>query len=84
MGRNVMFEKVYSVQNSITADLIIGVLKNNGIMAYRQGEGPGGIMGIYGQNSIFGESIYVDVAEFDRAKKLIEEFLNLEGDSNIG
>lgn len=83
MGQDVMFKKAHSVQNSIIADLIIGVLENNGIVAYRQGEGPGGIMGIYGQNSIFGESIYVDAAKFDKAKKLIEEFLDSEDDSNI-
>lgn len=70
------FEKVYSVGDRITAELLVGVLQNNGIVAYRQGEGPGGIMDIYGQSSIFGEGIYVDTADMERGKELIEECLS--------
>lgn len=73
MEKSNKFEKLYSVGNSVTADLLVGILRNNGIIAYRQGDGPGGIMDIYGQNSVFGESIYVEAAEAERAKELIGE-----------
>lgn len=73
MDNSDKFEKVYSVGNSVTADLLVGILQNNGIAAFKQGDGPGEIMDIYGQNSIFGESIYVKASDMQRSSELIEE-----------
>lgn len=43
MDNSDKFEKVYSAGNSVTADLLVGILQNNGIAAYKQGDGPGGL-----------------------------------------
>lgn len=66
--------KVYSVQDRITAEMLLDILDQAGISAYRQGVGSGGIMDIYAGNSMFGEDIYVDEGDAERAYEIIEGF----------
>ncbi|WP_238724320.1 putative signal transducing protein [Diplocloster agilis] len=61
--------KIYSAEDRVQADMILEVLKKNDIPAFRQGVGSGGIMDVYGGNSIFGEDIIVDR---DDAKRAVE------------
>lgn len=53
MDNSDKFEKVYSVGNSVTADLLVGILQNNGIAAFKQGDGPigGNLRKIYTKKS---------------------------------
>lgn len=72
--------KVYSTYEKYQAEIILGILQNNGIACYRQGVGVGGYMDIYAGNSLSGEDIYVDEADAERALELIQATV----DSNQG
>ena len=63
--------KIYSAEDRVQADIILEVLKKNDIPAFRQGLGSGGIMDIYGGNSIYGEDIIVDSDDVDRALEVL-------------
>ncbi|MDD3339947.1 MAG: DUF2007 domain-containing protein [Lachnospiraceae bacterium] len=65
--------KIYSAPDKITAEMLLELLKNNEIPAYKQGRGSGGYMDIYAGNSLFGEDIYVDKDDAARASRLIQE-----------
>lgn len=74
--------KVYSSAKRIEAEMLLDVLKNNHIPAYRQGVGSGGYLDICSGHSVFGEEIYVDEGDVQAAKALIEEFVgDRQGDS---
>ncbi len=70
-----VFIKLYSVMDRIQADIAVEFLKNNDIIAYRQGDGPGGIMDIYCGNSIYGNSIYVSRKDAEKAMELLDFLL---------
>lgn len=59
--------KIYSAEDRVQADMILEVLEKNNIPAFRQGLGSGGMMDIYGGNSIYGEDIIVDRDDVGRA-----------------
>lgn len=59
--------KIYSAEDRVQADMILEVLEKNNIPAFRQGLGSGGMMDIYGGNSIYGEDIIVDRDDVERA-----------------
>ncbi|MBU9728444.1 putative signal transducing protein [Diplocloster modestus] len=63
--------KIYSAEDRVQADIILEVLKKNDIPAFRQGLGSGGIMDIYGGNSIYGEDIIVDSDDVERALEVL-------------
>lgn len=65
--------KIFSAPDKITAEMLLELLKQNGIPAYRQGRGSGGYMDIYAGNSLFGEDIYVDEDDAVHASQLIQE-----------
>lgn len=64
--------KIYSAYEKYQAEIILGILRNNNIPCYRQGVGLGGYMDIYAGNSLFGEDIYVDEQDAERALELIQ------------
>ena len=64
--------KVYTAKDRLEAEMLIDVLKENDIPAYRQGIGSAGIMDIYGGNSTFGEDIFVNEKNVDKALELIK------------
>lgn len=64
--------KIYSSAERIEADMLVMALKDNHISAYRQGVGSGGYLDIYSGNSMFGEEIFVDEADVQAAKEIIE------------
>lgn len=70
--------KVYSSAERIEADMLVMALKDNHISAYRQGVGSGGYLDIYSGNSVFGEEIFVDEADVQAAKKIIEGIVGKE------
>lgn len=65
--------KIYSAGDKIQAEMILEALHENDIPSYRQGVGSGGIMDIYGGNSMFGEDIFVDRQDLERAKEVLAE-----------
>lgn len=64
--------KVWSCADRVQADMIIEALKSEGIPAYSQSEGSGDYMNIYMGNSIFGEKIFVDEGDQERAAQIIK------------
>ena len=65
--------KLKSAVNNIDAELIINLLHNNNITCYKKSRGSGGYMNIYMGYSIYGEDIYVDKSDYDKANQLLNE-----------
>lgn len=65
--------RLYSAQDRLQAEIIIEALRRNGIPAYRQGLGSGGLMDIYGGNSIYGEDIFVGEQDAERAAEVLRD-----------
>lgn len=67
--------KVYSANNKVEAGMLMNLLEGNGIQSFKQGPGSGGYMEIKYGFSIYGQDIYVDENDAERAKELIMEVL---------
>jgi hypothetical protein len=65
--------KVASVANSIEANLILNLLQSNDIQCLKKDIGSGSYMNLYLGFSVFGEDIYVDEKDSQRAKSLIND-----------
>ena len=64
--------KIYSCADRVDADMITETLNDRGIPAYSESKGSGDYMNIYMGTSIFGNDIYVNEKDADRAKEIIE------------
>lgn len=62
--------KIKTVNSIAEAEQIIQYLKENGVVAMRQG----GIMDVYTSNSIAGEDIMIDENQLGLAENLLKEF----------
>lgn len=69
-------KKVYTARDSVEADMVINLLKENGIPAMRQDLGNGGLMKLYGGSSRFGADIYTAETNAERAAELLEGICN--------
>jgi hypothetical protein len=67
--------KVYSANNKVEAGMLMNLLEGNGIQSFKQGPGSGGYMEIKYGFSIYGQDIYVDENDAERARELIMEVL---------
>lgn len=67
--------KIFSASDKYQAEMILGLLKNNEIPCYRKAPGSGDYMDVYAGNSMYGENIFVDEADADRARRLIDDTL---------
>ena len=65
--------RLCSVNNSLDAQCIVDLLKENGIASYKKS----GIMEIYGGSSIEND-IYVSETNYDRAMQIAQEYHMLE------
>ncbi|MFA9464753.1 MAG: DUF2007 domain-containing protein [Velocimicrobium sp.] len=63
--------KLISVDNTINAELVLNLLRNNDIPCYAKDNGIGGYMNIYMGYSIFGKEIYVDKSDFAHATEVL-------------
>lgn len=66
------------VKDKAQAEMIIDILKQNGIAVYREGEGSAGIMDSYASNSTFGEKIIINPKDIEKAQELAQPFLENE------
>jgi len=64
--------KLLSVDNTVNAELVLNLLRNNEIPCYCKDNGIGGYMNIYMGYSVFGKEIYVDRADYERAKEVLK------------
>lgn len=67
--------------DGIEADLLMGVLKEEGIAAYKRPLESGGIMNAYMGFSIFGAEILVDEEDYEAAAKLLDEIKFIEDET---
>jgi len=65
--------KLCSVRSRIEAEMMIDILKQNRIPSYRKPIGSAEVMDIYTGNSIYGEDIFVNQNDIDRAKEVTGE-----------
>ena len=64
--------KLLSVDNTVNAELVLNLLRNNEIPCYCKDIGIGGYMNIYMGYSIFGKEIYVDRADYEHAMEVLK------------
>ncbi len=64
--------RLISVENEVHARMIAGVLEGNGIKCWIRDKESGGYMSIYMGFSAFGKDLYVDEADVDRARELVD------------
>lgn len=65
--------KLMSVTNTVEAELIMNLLRNNEIPCFKKDNFTGSYMNIYMGYTVFGEVIYVDEADYERAQAIINE-----------
>lgn len=63
--------KVCTARDRIEAEMILDILAQHNISAFRQGMASGGVMDIYAGNSIYGEAIYADESVVEEARDLV-------------
>ena len=68
--------KLASVADHIQADMMEALLVDSGISVYRKSLKSGGAMQAFMGFTIFGEELYVDQADYERAARLMEVFEN--------
>ena len=77
--------KIYNASDSLEANRIIEILKENDITAYSIESGSGSYLAIQQGFSVFGQDIYVTEEDKEKAQEIINEFVeelnNLEDDS---
>ena len=64
--------KIYSCADRVDADMITETLNDRGIPAYSESKGSGDYMNIYMGASMFGNDIYVNEKDADRAKEIVK------------
>lgn len=69
--------KIGTTRNTLEAEMVIDILNQNDIPSYRQGIGSAGILDIYAGNSTFGEDIFVDEKDVEKARELVENLLTV-------
>ncbi len=70
--------KLVSTDNAVDAELIAGVLTQEGISTYTKDLESGDYMSIVMGFSVFGKELYVDEGDYERAKELLEG-MRMEG-----
>ena len=77
--------KIYNASDSLEANRIIEILKENNITSYSIESGSGSYLAIQQGFSVFGQDIYVTEEDKEKAQEIINEFVeelnNLEDDS---
>ena len=63
--------KIFSCADRVLADMITETLRERGIPAYSESKGSGDYMNIYMGTSMFGNDIYVNEMDAERAKEII-------------
>jgi hypothetical protein len=70
--------KIKTVANQIEAELILNLLHNNNIPCFKKDIAAGGYMNIYMGYSVYGQDLYVDEGDYQRAIELLNEVLDDE------
>jgi hypothetical protein len=73
-----------SAADRIEAELIINLLRNNGIPCFYKDNSAGSYMNLYMGCSVFGQEIFVDDCDYETALKLLEQLPDAEVSDQIG
>ncbi|MFT3983950.1 MAG: DUF2007 domain-containing protein [Lachnospiraceae bacterium] len=68
--------KLCFADDQIQAEIMMDILRQNGIKAYKQGIGSAELMDIYAGNSTYGEYIFINENDEKRAKELLSNLLS--------
>lgn len=63
--------KIFSCADRVRADMITETLRERGIPAYSESKGSGDYMNIYMGTSMFGNDIYVNEKDAEKAKEIV-------------
>lgn len=64
--------KIYSAPDAINGEMIINLLRNEGIKCYKKELETGNYMNIYMGYSVFGEEIYVNAMDEKAAREILK------------
>lgn len=64
--------KLATINTQLESDMLLALLDDNNIPAYRQHQGSGGYMAIYMGYSVFGSDIYVNASDYEKARELLD------------
>lgn len=67
---------IFTAKTVVEAELIIGMLRNNGIVATRESHGGPPLMEWYTGTSTYMQDILVDESDYERARELSEAFFD--------
>ena len=67
--------KIYNAGDSLEANRIVEIFKENDISAYTMESGSGSYLAIQQGFSIYGQDIYVSIDDKEKAQKIIDEFV---------
>ena len=67
--------KIYNAGDSLEANRIVEILKENDITAYSIESGSGSYLAIQQGFSVFGQDIYVTEEDKEKAQEIINEFV---------
>ena len=65
--------KIFSSEDNIQAEMILGALKESQIPAFKRDAGGGGFLNLYGGNAVCGEDIYVAEDNEESAKEVLKD-----------
>lgn len=67
--------KIYNASDSLEANRIVEILKENDISAYTMESGSGSYLAIQQGFSIYGQDIYVSIDDKEKAQEIVDEFV---------
>ena len=67
--------KIYNAGDSLEANRIVEIFKENDISAYTMESGSGSYLAIQQGFSIYGQDIYVSIDDKEKAQEIVDEFV---------
>lgn len=65
--------KIFSAEDNLQAEMILGALKASHIPAFKRDAGGGGFLNLYGGNAVCGENIYVAENNVETAGEVLRD-----------
>lgn len=65
--------KVTQTATTIEAEMLMDLLRNNDIPCFKKDNGPGGLMNVKYGFTVYGQDVYVDEKDYEKASEIIKE-----------
>ncbi len=72
------YRKLCNTADELEGNRLLGILSTAGIPAYRMDSGSGQYLKIVMGYNVYGQDIYVDADQFDKAQELASEYMTNE------